>query len=59
MIEFLNKLFNPYVEVLTFGRNKHPNLELIVLTVLPLDLTSLNLKIVLSKDLGNLPFKES
>ena len=27
MIEFLNKLFNPYVDVLTLGRNKHPSSE--------------------------------
>ena len=59
MIEFLYKLFNPYVEVLTLGRNKHPSSELIVLTVLSLDLISLNLVKVLSKDLGKLPFKKS
>ena len=57
MIEFLYKLFNPYVQVLTLGVNKHPSSELIVLTVLPSDLISLNLVKVLSKDLGKLPFK--
>ena len=25
MVEFLYKLFNPYVEVLILGRNKHPS----------------------------------
>ena len=46
MIEFLSRLFNPYVGVLTFGRNRHPFLELIVQTVLLLDLTSLNESII-------------
>ena len=59
MIEFLYKLFYRYVEVLTLGRNKHPSSELIVLTVVSLDLISLNLVKILSKDLGKLPFKKS
>ena len=59
MIEFIYKLFNQFVEVLTLGRNKHPSSELLVLTVLSLDLISLNLVKVLSKDLGKLPFKKS
>ena len=47
IIDFLNMLFSPYVDVKTLGRNKHPRSELIVLTK------------VLSKDLGNLPFRKS
>ena len=50
--------FSPYVDVHTLGRNKHPRSELIVFTIFSFDLASLSFKKVLSKDLGNLPFRK-